>query len=167
MGVQFATQTTILHDGWKLGDRLEHAATSWDGWNKNRPDAKRHYWNEPGAGMPRAKERVLLPRAVRLELEFERPRDVKRRTRIAEALAATDQSARVEDVERLPKTLPAFVRIDAEWMRLTGVSGNDIAIERAQRGTQAVAHPAQAMLHFGETFVREVPIGVAQEDWNL
>jgi hypothetical protein len=167
MGLEFATQTTYLHEGWKLGSGLEHAATSWDGWNRGRPDAKRHFWNEPGTGMPRAKDRVLLPRRVRLELEFERPRDIKRRTRIVEALVPTDASLRVDDGDRLPKELGTFVRIDAEWMKLTGKTGDHAAVQRAQRGTQAVAHDVGALVHYGDTFVREVPINVTQEDWNL
>jgi len=166
-GLQFATQTTSLEGGWKLGDRLAHAATSWDAWRKQRPDAGLHVWNEPGAGMPKAKSRALLPRRVRLELEFERPREAQRRTRLSETLPMEGNTMLVEDPERLPKSVGAFVKLDGEWLRIAGANGRTISVQRAMRGTRAANHERGSRLHFGETYVREIPIRLSQEDWDL
>jgi len=167
MGMQFATQTSLLSEGWELGGGLANVAASWDAWNLRRPDAERHAWNEPGAGMPEARERALLPRRVKIELEFERPRDRLRRTRLAATVTAADGALPVEDGRRLPQTPGAFVKIDAEWMRITSVSATSVGVARGQRGTRAASHAAGAMLHHGEPYVREIPIPTYQDDWNL
>jgi len=166
-GLQFATQTTSLEGGWKLGDRLANAASSWDAWRKQRPDAGLHVWNEPGAGMPKAKSRALLPRRIRLELEFERPREAQRRTRLSEILPLEGNTMLVEDPDRLPKSSGAFVKLDGEWLRLGGNSGRTVSVQRGMRGTQAANHERGTRLHFGESYVREIPIRLSQEDWDL
>jgi pilin/secretion family protein with methylation motif len=167
LGLQFATQTSDLRNGWRLGAELDHTGASWDGWNRKRPDATRHAFNEPGAGMPKARERVILPRRIRAEVEFERPVDVKRRTRLSRLVAPEDSALDVDDADRLPEREGAFLRVDSEWMQITSILGRSATVKRAQRGTQAVAHERGAMLHWGEIFVREIPIRVEQEDWNL
>ncbi|NOT29457.1 MAG: prepilin-type N-terminal cleavage/methylation domain-containing protein, partial [Planctomycetes bacterium] len=98
----FASQTSILHEGWKLGDGLVHCAASWDAWNRARPDTERSIFNSPPGGMPQAKDVPLLPRRVRLELELERPRDLRFRTRLATAANVEDSTLLVRDGRRLP-----------------------------------------------------------------
>jgi hypothetical protein len=166
-GLEFATQTSLVFDGWKIGDELADAATSWDAWNRGRPNAERHFWNEPGKGMPKAGERALLPRRVRLSLEIERADDRLRRTRLASAMAAADAVIEVEDGTRVPEVRGSFVRIDAEWMELTSVDRNTVNVRRGARGSNPVAHERGAMVHFGRALVREVPVRMHQEDWNL
>ena len=166
-GFEFATQTTSLGEGWHLGDQLSDAATSWDAWRKARPNATVHTWNEPGAGMPKAKKRALLPRRVRLELEFERPREAQRRTRLAEVLPLGANTMLVDDEKRLPTTAGAFVKIDGEWMKLSSVTGRSVGVQRGMRGTRAANHERGARVHFGETYLREIPIRLSQEDWDL
>jgi prepilin-type N-terminal cleavage/methylation domain-containing protein len=166
-GAEFATQTTSLVDGWRVGPRLADAATSWDAWRRGRPNTEVHVWNEPGAGMPRAKQRALLPRRVKFELEFERPKEAKRRTRLAEFLPLGANTLRVEDAERLPSRADAFVKIDGEWLKLGPPSGRTVSVQRGMRGTRAANHERGARVHFGETYVREVPIHLSQEDWDL
>jgi hypothetical protein len=67
----------------------------------------------------------------------------------------------------VPETPGAFVKIDAEWMRITSVSPSRIGVTRGERGTRAESHAAGAMLHHGERYLREVPIPAYQDDWNL
>jgi hypothetical protein len=166
-GLEFATQTTILNDGWKLGDRLANSASSWDAWRKARPDVALHAWNEAGAGMPKAKQRALLPRRVRLELEFERPREALRRTRLSEVLLMEGTTMLVDDPQRLPQTANAFVKLDGEWLRIGSSNGRTVSVQRGMRGTKASNHQIGARVHYGETYVREIPIRLSQEDWDL
>jgi transposase len=166
-GMEYATQTTILRDGWHEGDQLADACRSWDAWRKARPNAALHVWNEPGAGMPKAKKRALLPRRVKVELEFERPKDAQKRTRLSELLVSGANTMRVDDDQRLPKTEGAFVKIDGEWMKLSSVSGRTVGVQRGMRGTRAANHELGARIHFGETYTREIPIRLSQEDWDL
>ncbi|MAF64228.1 MAG: hypothetical protein CMJ84_01030 [Planctomycetes bacterium] len=167
VGLRFATQTSIVHDGWDLGDRLEHAASSWDAWNRGRPDTSVHPFNEPGSGMPEAHERPLLPRRVRIELELERETDRKARTRLTEHLAASDGSFSVDDSTRIPRGEEAYVNLDGEWMLVIGVSGGRVTVRRGQRGSEPVSHDPGSMVHWGARVVREVPITLYREDWDL
>ncbi len=166
MGMAFATQTTILHDGWTLGDGLRDGATSWDGWNRGRPDAELHAWNEPGAGMPPAGEFVLLPRRVRFELEFETARDRRRRPKLVEGLDDEGVVLRVTRGDRLPP-VGGHVLVDAEWMEVRKVYGDSASVRRGARGTEARTHAAGALVHHGEPMAREVPISLHREDWDL
>lgn len=167
MQLLFATQTSIVHDGWKLSKDLDSAATSWDAWSRDRPDAAAHPWNEKAAGMPKVRDLPLLPRRVRLELEFERPSDRVRRTRLTQVLETQDSNLRVDDVERVPHESDIYILIDAEWMRVGAIDGRSISVERAQRGTAATNHAAGALVHHGQRLVREVAIAMYREDWDL
>jgi hypothetical protein len=178
LGVRFAGQTTILGDirapadgksgegGWALGHALTDSSASWDAWSRGRPDAERHHWNQPPAGMPAPRGRPVLPRRVRLELELERERDLKRRTRLERVLNATDSAIEVGDGTRLPPK-GGHVLIDAEWMEVVSISGNRAVVRRAARGTRAAIHEAGAVAHYGQSLLREVPIAMQQEDWHL
>lgn len=167
LGLAFATQTSRLDGEWKLGRELEDCWPSWDAWQRGRANADRHEWNEPPAGMPAAKDRPLLPRRVRLELELERDTDLKHRTRVARFVAKGDASIEVEDGRKLPRSGGAMLLVDAEWMELTSVAGDTASVRRGRRGTQPAPHEPGALLHWGQTFVREVPIVLHQEDWDL
>ncbi|MDP6519629.1 MAG: type II secretion system protein, partial [Planctomycetota bacterium] len=109
MGIFFATQTSSVRAGWETGPELWHAATSWDGWQRERPAADVHPWNEAGSGMPAVDGVVLLPRRVRVELEFERAKDRRRRTRLADLIEAGDTQLVVEDGERVPARSGSFI----------------------------------------------------------
>ena len=156
-----------MNDGWDTGDGLEHAATSWDAWNRERPDATWHPWNVAGAGMPRVKDRPLLPRRVRLEYELERPQDRRRRTRLVGALDAKRTSIVVDDGKFLPSGEDVHIKIGAEWMRVISVSGSRAVVRRGQRGTPPVTHAKGDMVHWGWRGMREVSIALYREDWNL
>jgi prepilin-type N-terminal cleavage/methylation domain-containing protein len=162
----FATQTTILHDGWELGDGLEDCAASWDAWNKARPDAEVSVFNRAPAGMPQAKDVPLLPRRVRVEVELERPRDLRTRTRLRTAVNVEDATIDVRDGRKLPQA-GSMILVDEEWMRIQTVDGERVSVERGRRGTRAAAHPAETLVHYGWRVAREIPVDMTREDWDL
>jgi hypothetical protein len=167
LGITFAGQTSIVTDGWHLGGELDSVATSWDAHGRNRPDRETHTWNEAHPGMPPARGRALLPRRVRIELEFERPIDRLRRTRLVDPIDNQDGSFRVDDSRRIPTEVGAYVLVDAEWMRLTSNDSGRVTVQRAQRGTSAATHAKGALVHWGMSLSREVPIATYREDWDL
>jgi len=164
--VLLATQTSAVNDGWTLGGGLEDAATSWDAWRSARPDETRHEWNEPPSGMPRVGEEALLPRRVRVAIEFEDPTQRKRRTRLSSDIAATEVAVTVDDETRVPK-VGGFMRVDAEWMEVKSKSGRRLTVKRGARGTEAEPHDAGARISHGETVVREIIVTTYREDWKL
>jgi len=175
LGMQFATESSSLHDDWRTGSDPADVVASWDAWNRGRPDADAHWWNEPAAGMPAAGDRPRLPRRVRFELELERPGDLKRRTRLERLVDARASTLAVLDDERLPgvgpaaaaeREAPRYVCVDAEWMRVLAVSAGAVQVQRGARGTTPRAHEAGALVHYGTTLVREVPIALHREDWT-
>ena len=162
-----ASQTSVVHDGWDATSGPDGVAASWDAWSRGRPDPDLHPWNQPAPGLARAAERPLLPRRVRVVLEVERPADRVRRTALSEPLLLGESSLRVDDPERVPREPGAHVLVDAEWLEVTGVRGNDVSVLRARRGTQATAHAPGAMVHHGAQLSREVPVATYREDWDL
>jgi len=164
--VWFATQTSIIHDGWELGDELQDCGASWDAWKRARPDPERSFFNQPPAGMPEAKDVPILPRRVRIELELERPRDLRNRTRLAMPVAAEDASFLVKDARRIPAE-GAMLLVDEEWMRVLAVNGERVTVERGRRATRRAAHAAETMVHHGWRVVREIPVDMTREDWDL
>jgi type II secretory pathway pseudopilin PulG len=167
LGVLFATQTSLVHEEWKLGPDLDCVATSWDAWNRGRPDPDGHAWNEPGAGMPKARGRPLLPRRIRFEMELERPVDRLRRTRLSDAVEIGESAILVDDPTRVPREEGACVLVDGEWMRVLSVAGSSVSVKRGVRGTKAASHAPGALLHYGLRLVREIPVATYREDWNL
>jgi len=59
------------------------------------------------------------------------------------------------------------VLIHGEWMLVTDVAGRRVTVRRAQRGTDPRPHAAGSMVHYGLRMVREVPVELYREDWNL
>ncbi|MFT5050819.1 MAG: type II secretory pathway pseudopilin PulG [Chlamydiales bacterium] len=167
MGMAFATQTSVVQDGWRIGLELADASGSWDAWSRGRPNPNTHAWNEAGTGMPVLDDVCLLPRRVRLELEIERPVDRARRTKTLTELDATVTSFQVENAARLPAERDAFLLIDAEWMRIVGVTGDRVKVVRAVRGSEPRPHGSGATVHHGVRVIAEVPIDLHQDEWNL
>lgn len=167
VGLQFATQTSVVWDGWEVGSDLEDSSASWDAWNAGRPDAELSVWNEPGAGMPAVEEEALLPRRVRIELEFESPRDRRRRTRLLDDIGKGEGSFEVENGEAVPGRAGRMILIGGEWMQVVRVSGDRVHVRRGQRATEPVAHAPGAMVHWGEPVTVEVPVPMYRDDWNI
>jgi len=167
MGMEFATQTSVIHDGWNAGEELRDTARSWDAWNKRRPDPEFTYWNEPGAGMPEVRDQPLLPRRVRIELEFERAKDVKMRTTLSAAVDPTAGSLRVTDGGRMPRRKGLFILLGSEWMEVTAVNGDNVSVRRGARGTERQVHGSGDIVHHGQTVITEIPVDLYSDDWNL
>lgn len=167
LSLTFASQTSSLHDGWKLGSGLTDVWACWDGWMKGRANAERHVWNEFGEGLVRPADRPLLPRRVRIELEIERERDLLRRTRLSKLLEPGDDALSLDDLTRVPRERGRHVRVDAEWMEVVSASGRTLSVRRGARGTTPALHKTGALVHHGETVVRELPLSIQQEDWGL
>lgn len=162
----FATQTSVLHDGWSLGDDLDDCGASWDAWTRARPQDEFTALNRPAAGMPVAKDVPILPRRVRLVLELERPADLRRRTTLAAEVGPEAASFLVRDAARLPEQ-GRHILVGDEWMLVQGVSGERVTVARGQRGTRPLLHPAGALVHHGHRFEREIPVDLVREDWDL
>lgn len=163
--VWFATQTTILHGGWSLGPDQKDCSASWDAWRKQRPNPEISPFNLEPEGMPLAKDVPLLPRRVRVEIELERPRDLRNRTRLAEAANIEDSALIVRDGARIPED--RMILVGDEWMKVLGINGNRVSVQRAQRATRATVHAADALVHHGWRVVREIPVDMTREDWDL
>lgn len=162
----FASQTSLVGDAWTLGDELAHCAASWDAWGKQRPNDELTFFNRAAAGMPQAKDVPLLPRRLRIELEFERVSDLRLRTRLAVAAGVEDSQFDVRDGRKLPSE-GRHLLLGDEWVRVTALNENRVSVARGQRGTKAAAHPVETLVHHGWPVVREVPVDVTREDWDL
>lgn len=166
MRARFAAQTSVVHSGWEDGGDLRDVARSWDAWSRGRPDRALTDWNQPHPGSPRADEQPVLPRRIRLELELERPSETQRRPSLEAFVDKDEGTLRVDDERRLPP-VGGFVLLDEEWLEVTAVNGANLGVRRGARGTRAAAHAAGARLHFGRQALRDLPVALYREDWNL
>ena len=116
--------------------------------------------------MPIVDGQPLLPRRVRIELEFERPQDRRRRARTMQRIELTDVAFTVSDSRCLPKP-GQHLKIDGEWMRVRDIRGDRVTVARGQRGSEIMAHDPGSMVHWGMALVREVPVALYREDWDL
>jgi hypothetical protein len=162
----FASQTSIVNDGWSIGGRPHDCATAWDAWDRDRPDQTRSAYNAPASALPSPDERPILPRRVRLHLELERHDDVVRRARLRDPAEAEDTRIAVDEGERLPAP-GSMVLIGEEWMEVLTVDGDRAGVKRGRRGTAARPHGAGATVHFGWVVQREVAVPLYREDWDL
>ncbi len=165
----FASSTSVLHDGWRLGNDLADCSASWDAWSRGRPDPELSPFNQPAAaradGRGRARDLPVLPRRVRIALELERDVELKFRTRLSGEVSPDAKSFPVLDPDRLPPQ-GSCVLVDEEWMRILSVAGGAVSVERGARGTNPSAHAARTLVHHGERVVREIPLAVLREDWG-
>lgn len=167
LGFEFATQTSIVREGWKVGSGLADASASWDAWNRGRPNREASVRNEAGRGMPRVDGEPLLPRRVRLTLELESRNDARTRTTLSRTVDAQDAQLFVERGDLLPTEPNSHVWIAGEWMQVLEVRGNTLRVSRGARQTTARNLPAGATVHFGSPVTTEVPIPLYKDDWNL
>jgi len=163
----FAGPMTILNDGWKVGSEIGEASMSWDATCQGRLDPTITVLNEELGGAPRETgSRPFLPRRIRIELELEREVDRKRRPRLDRALEP-DTNVVVASTDRNLPAAGTFLLVDEEWMELVSVDGARLTVRRGARATRPTAHGLGAVVHFGKTLVREVPIALARDDWGL
>lgn len=165
-GMEFATQTSVIWDGWSFGDTLADCARNWDAWTRNRPDYDVHVWNKRHPGMPAADEHPVLPRRVRVEITVERQSDLRHRTTLGQRLEDDETTLFVRHPDRLPSE-GDYLLIDEEWVRVRNKTGRRVAIERGVRGSRPLPHEEGALVHYGPTLRYEVPVRLYREDWNL
>lgn len=170
-GVALAKQTTLIDPsrsdgGWDIGTTPGKASACWDAWQTGRLDEGVHEWNSPAVGMPTPGELPALPRQVRLEIEFERPLDRRRRTRTIEVLDASVNSFDVSNGERIPP-VGRHIKVGPEWMQVTGRTRDRIRVKRGQRGTEPVHHDAGLMVHWGVPVITEVRVDQFNDSWDL
>lgn len=164
--LSFAGQTSVLENGWRVGDGLADCAASWDAWNRGRPDIQVTEWNEPAAGQPPAHDVPLLPRRVRIEFELERAASARLRTRLERAMEPDETRLEVQNERALPEP-GTLVLLDEEWMEIQSKSGTTASVARAMRGSRRAPHASGTLVHFGERILREVPIPLHKDDWDL
>ncbi|MEO0651909.1 MAG: hypothetical protein AAFZ65_14635, partial [Planctomycetota bacterium] len=90
--VLFASQTSSLTSGWRVGADLASVSSAWDAKGLDRPNAERHPLNLIAAGSPAYLDAAILPRRVRVEFELQRPADAPRRPVLVEPLGPDGDS---------------------------------------------------------------------------
>ncbi len=162
----FASQTSVVNDGWTLGDKPDDCATAWDAWARGRPDLARSVFNAPAAALPSPDERPILPRRGRGRRELERQDDVIRRARLRMPATQEDSRLEVDEGDRLPPA-GTLVLVGEEWMEVLSLDGDRASVKRARRGTTARPHAEGETVHYGWVIEREVSVPLYREDWDL
>lgn len=165
-----ATQTSVVHEDWTPGVGLENAARAWDGRDRGRPDLERHPFNErhalfPSTGAP-TRTSVRLPRRIRITIELEREEDTRSRPTLRGAIEPESEQLVVSRPERLVDRVGSLVLVGEEWMRITGVQGARVRVQRGLRGTRISAHRSGTPVQFGEPFTREIVLPLAGQEWG-
>lgn len=163
--VLLADETSLLYGEWKPGTELGDVARAWDGWGLGRPDAERHNFNrtlpQPTTGDPS----LRLPRRMRLEFEFEPPRERERRPKLTAEIDAEARFLPLDAPTRLPEA-GTLLLLGEEWVELLSASSSGAQVNRAQRGTRAAVHRPGERLQWGQGFAREFAPAVRREDWR-
>ena len=58
LSIACAGQSSVVNDGWSVGAEAVDATASWDAWNRGRPDADVHPWNQAWPWMPKSRGRA-------------------------------------------------------------------------------------------------------------
>jgi len=164
--LDFASQTSVVNDGWTVGERIQDAATSWDAWARGRPDEDRSLFNAPAAGMPSPGETPLLPRRIQIRMEIERGDELKRRARLAAPVETESTELPIDDDMRAPDA-GTMILVEEEWMEVLSVNGARLNVRRGARGTAARQHGAGVIVHHGWPMMREVIVPLYKDDWDL
>lgn len=161
-----ATPTSQVDDGWVAGPRAQDVASAWDGKGADRPDPDRHVFNEVPRYQTRGAEGTLLPRSVRIEIEFESAKEREKRPTLSEGIDPNAVRFEVSSGDSLPRATGSHVLIGGEWMRVVAVDGDYVTVQRGARATLPAPHAAEALVHFGQSVVTEIPIPMYQDDWS-
>ena len=164
--ILYASQTSLVREGWTVGDRLRDAGTAWDAWTRERPELEETAWNDRPAGQPDAREHPVLPRRLALTLEIVREEDLRFRTRLTAAVDAKSRRLEVADGERVP-AVGRMILVGDEWMEVTAKTASAISVKRGRRATRPTAHERGLLVHYGEPLTREVPLALTREDWSF
>jgi len=153
-------------------DRSDGGAVDcWDSRRAGRLDERAHAGNrfplDRDAASLEALRDDVFPGRVLATLVLEADAGTSRLPRLASPVGPDDRTLLVDDPRALPRETPFFAKVRGEWIRVTAVSERRLSLgARGARGSIASAHPADAVLHVGETFRAEFPILAAREDFN-
>lgn len=173
LGIAFGAEST---DSWQPGNESAPAGRGepifcWDstrGWLGKNADL-------PANRFPLAKGEVSLadtrddvfPGFVFLTLVLERDASESRLTFLRERIDETDRRLEVDDPKRVPTKFPGYIKIDAEWMEVSGVEGKFLAVKtRGARSTVQAVHEGGSKIHVGESFETMIRLESHREDWN-
>jgi prepilin-type N-terminal cleavage/methylation domain-containing protein len=109
----------------------------------------------------------VFPRRVLITLVVERDEDEALDVRLVEELAPNARRLRLSPARAIdPNARHKFVKIGGEWLRYGDVRGDELTVERGQRGTDPGSHRVGSRVRIGTTFERTVDLPVFREDWN-
>lgn len=110
----------------------------------------------------------IQPHAVRVQLIVAQPAELAPEGLLAQALAADDQGLELVNGDHFPGDRDGgWVKIRGEWLRYDRLEGDYLrGLQRGQRHTKAIDHPAGARLHVGRTVEFVVPLPHGKDDWN-
>lgn len=109
----------------------------------------------------------VFPRRVRVTLVLERDADETFDIQLAEEVSPTATALRIRPIRALdPATPYKFLKIGGEWVEWSVIRGEEVMVTRGVRRSEAMAHPAGAKVHIGNTYQRTIEIPVYREDWN-
>lgn len=163
----------VLYFGIAFGpESSEQAFDCWDstrGWLGRNADlpANRFPLAKSAASLADPRDDVY-PGYLFLTLVLERDASDARLTFLREAIDENERRIEVDDARRVPNKFPGFMKIDAEWIELSGVEGKAAIVKtRGARSTVQASHEAGAKIHVGETFTTMLRLETHKEDWNV
>lgn len=129
--------------------------------------------DDPGFPFGRGPESLLdgsddmFPVRVRLTLVLDEAAGPAAGGTLAEPVGPETQRIELASTGFLrEQAAPDAVLVDGEWMRVTGMDGRALRVERGIRGTQAVGHQDGARVRAGTTFERVLELPAARESWH-
>lgn len=130
-------------------------------WDSSRTGVKKFMYYRRRSNDPRVD--FVAPEMARVTLVLRPAAFPSRRIVLTEPLPKESLVAHVNAAEELPDP-PCLVRIGGEWVEVASREFSQLKLaRRGQRLTQRKDHPAGALVEFGETFVRILPVGPRME----
>jgi len=109
----------------------------------------------------------LFPRRVRLTLVLDDSAGDAAGGALAAPVSAEAKRVELSSLTFLrDQAAPDHVLVEGEWMRVTGIDGRALSVERGVRGTTAVPHADGARVRVGTAFDRVVELPAGRENWQ-
>ena len=145
-----------------IGSGPGQSRAAWDALGRGRPDGETVEANRTAVQVPGLGDQPVLPRQIRLQLEIESAEERERRPRLLDALDREQTTFELTRGDDLPASEDLHLRVGAEWMRVVNRDGDNVTVERGQRGTLASLHAQDTRVHFGLPVVRTVLLPTAR-----